>query len=61
IGGRMTKVRAQTLRTRIISIPARIAHRARKLILHLPTKWPWMKEFSRLWQAVLSPPRQVAA
>ena len=33
----MSKVRAQTLRTRIIGIPARIAHRARKLILHLPT------------------------
>ena len=59
IGGRMSKVRAQTLRTRIISIPARIAHRARKLILHLPTKWPWATDFARLWQAALSPPRTV--
>ena len=59
IGGRMSKVRAPTLRARIISIPARIAHRARKLILHLPTKWPWAEEFSRLWQAALSPPRTV--
>lgn len=57
IGGRMSKVRAPTLRTRIISIPARIAHRARKLIMHLPSKWPWADEFSRLWQAALSPPR----
>ncbi|WP_181275179.1 IS1380 family transposase [Brevibacterium oceani] len=48
IGGRMSKVRAPTQRTRIISIPARIAHRARKLIMHLPTKWPWAEEFSRL-------------
>ncbi|QIN28154.1 IS1380 family transposase [Brevibacterium luteolum] len=39
-GGRMSKVRAQTLRTRIIGIPARIAHRARKLFLHLPRAWP---------------------
>jgi hypothetical protein len=59
IGGRISKVRAQTLRTRIIGIPARIAHRARKLILHLPTKWPWARDFARLWQAVLSPPRTV--
>jgi hypothetical protein len=59
VGGRMSKVRAQTLRTRIIGIPARIAHRARKLILHLPRAWPWAQEFSRLWQAVLSPPRTV--
>ncbi|GAA1862716.1 hypothetical protein GCM10009813_24750 [Brevibacterium marinum] len=56
IGGRMSKVRAHTLRTRIIGIPARIAHRARKLILHLPKRWPWTQEFSRLWQAALSPP-----
>src|SRR5699024_1483540 len=59
VGGRISKVRAQTLRTRIIGIPARIAHRARKLILHLPRAWPWARDFSRLWQAVLSPPRTV--
>ena len=56
-GGRVSKVRAQTLRTRIIGVPARIAHRARKLVLHLPDAWPWAKEISRLWQAVLGPPR----
>lgn len=56
IGGRMTKVRTQTLRTRLIGIPARIAHRARKLILHLPRRWPWATEFARLWRAALSPP-----
>lgn len=56
IGGRMSKVRAQTLRTRIIGIPARIAHRARKLIVHLPRRWPWATEFARLWHAALSPP-----
>lgn len=56
IGGRLSTVRAQTLRTRIIGVPARIAHRARRLILHLPRQWPWAKEFARLWQAALSPP-----
>jgi hypothetical protein len=61
IGGRMTKVRAQTLRTRIIGVPARVAHRARKLILHLPRAWPWATEFSRLWQSALGPPRTVSA
>lgn len=60
VGGRMSKVRAQTLRTRIISVPARIAHRARKLILHLPRAWPWATEFSRLWQSALGPPRTVS-
>lgn len=57
MGGRMSKARAQTLRTRIILVPARIARRARRLILNLPRDWPWAEEFSRLWQAALSPPR----
>ena len=61
VGGRTSKVRAQTLRMRIIDVPARVAHRARKLILHLLKKWPWVQEFSRLWQAVLGPPRPVVA
>lgn len=60
VGGRMSRVRAQTLRTRIIGVPARIAHRARKLILHLPRAWPWATEFSRLWQSALGPPRTVS-
>src|SRR5699024_5526038 len=61
VGGRMSKVRAQTLRTRIIGIPARIAHRSRKLFVHLPRAWPWAPEFSRLWQSALGPPRTVPA
>jgi len=58
MGGRMSKARAQTLRTRIILVPARIAHRARRLILNLPRDWPWAEEFARLWQAALSPPQR---
>lgn len=56
IGGTMARVRALTLRNRIISIPARIAHRARRLILHLPTDWKWADAFDRLWHTALSPP-----
>ena len=56
IGGAMSRVRAMTLRTRIITIPARIAHRARRLILHLPTDWKWAEAFDRLWATALSPP-----
>ena len=56
IGGAMARVRALTLRTRIITIPARIAHRARKLILHLPTEWKWAQAFDRLWATALGPP-----
>lgn len=58
IGGAMARVRALTLRHRIIGIPARIAHRARRLILHLPTNWKWADAFNRLWAAALGPPQQ---
>lgn len=56
VGGTMAMARALTIRSRIISIPARIAHRARRLILHLPTGWKWAKAFEDLWAAALGPP-----
>nr|WP_157325382.1 IS1380 family transposase [Nesterenkonia alkaliphila] len=60
IGGTMARARALTLRRRIISIPARIAHRARKLILHLPTDWKWAAAFEELWAKALGPPAAAA-
>lgn len=59
IGGAMARVRALTLQHRIIGIPARIAHRARKLLLHLPTEWKWADAFDRLWTAALGPPATI--
>src|SRR3954447_979222 len=37
-----------TLRTRLITVPARIARSARRLTLHLPTRWPWHQEWAHL-------------
>lgn len=37
----MPLARMRTLLTRIIAIPARLAHHARRTIVHLPTRWPW--------------------
>jgi len=45
----MPKARFQTVRQNIISIPARIAHRARKLIMHMPIYWPWADCWEHLW------------
>lgn len=56
MGADMARARAHTIRTRILAIPARIAHRARRLILHLPLDWKWAEAFDRLWRAALSPP-----
>lgn len=56
IGGQLARARALSIRAKIITIPARIAHRARRLILHLPTDWKWAPAFNRLWATALSPP-----
>ena len=37
---RHAKARWATLRAHLITIPARIASSARRLVLHLPTDWP---------------------
>ena len=37
-----------TLRARLVAVPARIARSARRLTLHLPTRWPWQQEWAHL-------------
>lgn len=54
--GQLTNARAVTIRQKIINIPARIARRARKLLLHLPTHWKWADAFHRLWNTTVKPP-----
>ena len=56
-GGKLVNARTVSLRQKLVNIPARIAHRARKLILHLPTHWKWATAFDRLWHNTLSPPQ----
>jgi hypothetical protein len=44
--------RAATIRTRIINVAARLAHRARTIHLHLSERWPWQYA----WGTTCSPP-----
>ncbi len=46
-----------TIRTQLITVPGRLARSARRLRLHLPTGWPWRKEWEQLATAANSPPR----
>ncbi len=46
---RHAKARWATLRTHLITIPARIASTGRRLVLHLPTDWPWAPAWEDLW------------
>ncbi len=54
------RARWATLRTQIINIPARIATTGRRLVLHLPTHWPWSTGWQSLWSSATGPPPTVA-
>ena len=56
-GDRYAAARAATIRRRLITVPARIAHRARRVIVHLPTHWPWRQHWQTLFDRVHAPPR----
>jgi hypothetical protein len=54
--GAYRTARPATIRTRIITVAARLAHRARTTHLHLPEHWPWQAGFDNLFTAVQSTP-----
>jgi hypothetical protein len=54
--GAYRSARPATIRTRIINVAARIAHRARTIHLHLPEHWPWQPAFDNLFTAVNTTP-----
>src|SRR5690606_7652877 len=54
---RHARARPATIRDELIKIPARIANRARRLHLHLPTNWPWQDAWQGLVDAAYAPSR----
>lgn len=38
--GRLARAKTATIRRTLISVPARLARSARRIILHLPEAWP---------------------
>ena len=55
-GPALAKATTQTIRRKLIAIPARIASSARRLTLHLPANWPWETAWTTLFERALSPP-----
>jgi hypothetical protein len=51
-GGGYQSARPATIRTRLVTVAARLAHRARTIHLHLPGHWPWQAAFDNLFTAV---------
>lgn len=60
-GGRLARATTATIRRTLISVPARLARTARRIILHLPDAWPWQTAFDRLFTATHAPPPPAAA
>jgi hypothetical protein len=54
------RARWATLRIRIINVPARIATTGRRLLVHLPTHWPWASAWEALWSNATGPPAPTA-
>ena len=50
-----------TIRRTLITVPARIASSARRLVLHLPTAWPWEAAWTDLFNRVNDPPAPATA
>ena len=50
------KARTGTIRRHLITVPARIARRARRITLHLPEGWPQADAFDALFTTTHTPP-----
>jgi len=60
-GPALAKATTATIRRKLISVPARIASSARKLVLHLPQAWPWESAWRQLFDVSRGPPRTATA
>lgn len=59
--GGMARAATATIRHRIITVPARVAHRSRRLVLHLPANWKWQPQWQQLFDHGHSPPTRAAS
>ncbi len=53
----LARARWASLRRKIIKVPGRIASTGRRLILRLPTHWPWAKDWENLHAVATGPPQ----
>jgi len=56
----LAKATTPTIRRKLIHVPARVASSARRLILHLPTDWPWEQAWTELFVRTCGPPPATA-
>ena len=56
----LAKATTATIRRTLIHVPARVASSARRLVLHLPTAWPWEHAWTELFIRTCGPPPATA-
>jgi hypothetical protein len=44
-----------TIRAQLINVSGRLARSARRLTLHLPSRWPWQSEWEQLLAGAAPP------
>ena len=60
-GGDLAKATSATVRRKLVDVPARTAHSARRITVHLPTRWPWQPAWTQLFNNATGPPATVPA
>ena len=50
------KATTATIRRQLIALPARLASSGRRLVLHLPTNWPWQDSWAGHFNTACGPP-----
>ncbi len=55
-GPDLAKATTATIRRKLIAVPARVASSARRIVLHLPTHWPWEAAWTQLVAHGCGPP-----
>jgi hypothetical protein len=53
------RARTGTIRRHLITVPARLARRSRRITLHLPVDWPHRHAFAGLFTALHAPPSAI--
>jgi hypothetical protein len=53
-GGQWARATTATLRRKLLAIPGRLVHSARRLRLRLPENWPWQQDLHDLRKAIAS-------
>ncbi|WP_136710122.1 IS1380 family transposase [Agromyces sp. H66] len=59
-GAGLAKATTATIRRKVVTVPARIASSARRIILHLPDQWPWETAWTTLFDHVGGSPPPIA-